>query len=116
MSIEMKTLEFDPAKGRDVYVTAHMLDFDPKAYKTKAGAAKAFHAAICKAAKSEGQNPDIEVRLMTPEESQAAGTGHNWRVIWEAGPFEWAIPVSMEMSGPWGYTEPYYSFDLCFTD
>lgn len=94
------------------------IDFDPKKYKTKASAAKAFHKALCKFCKEVyGQNTDIEVFIDTPEESQERGYGKNWRVCWESGPYEWAIGVSMQLhncSSGW-YTEPHYSFDLCFT-
>lgn len=116
MTITIETLEFDPAKGHDVLKVAHRLDYDPKSYTTKADAAKGLYAALREAAKAEGQNPDSEVTLMTPEQSEKAGTGRNWRVLWEAGPFEWAISASWQVTGPWGFTEPYYSFDLCFTD
>ena len=95
------------------------IGFDPKKYKTKAGAAKAFHKALCKFCKEVyGQNPDIEIFIDSPEESQARGYGKNWRVCWEGGPYEWSIGASMQVQnyfkGGW-YTEPYYSFDLCFT-
>ena len=95
------------------------INFDPKKYKTKAGAAKAFHKALCKFAKEVyGQNPDIEIFIDTPEESQARGYGRNWRVCWEAGPYEWAFGTSFQVVNTcagW-YTEPYYSFDVCFTE
>ena len=100
------------------------LNFDPTRYTTCANAAKAFHKAICKYARELGMNPDIEVALLNPEQSMRAGTGDNWRVIWECGPFEWAIFASevicnMRHNSKDGrdhwYTEPYYSFDLCFT-
>ena len=95
------------------------IGFDPTKYKTKAGAAKAFYKALCKFAKEVyGQNPDIEIFIDNPEESEARGYGKNWRVCWEAGPYEWAIGSSFQVenySAGW-YTEPYYSFDVCFTE
>ena len=100
------------------YLAKH---FESSKYKSKAGAAKAFHKVICKLAKDIfGHNPDIEVALMTPDRSQECGYGKQWRVMWEAGPYEWAIGVSMSNSGNcykqgW-FTEPYYSFDLGFCD
>lgn len=91
--------------------------FDPSKYKSAASAAKAFHKALCKFCKEVyGQKPDIEIFIDTPEESQERGYGKNWRVCWESGPFEWAIPASCECRASdfsW-HTEPYYSFDLCF--
>lgn len=100
--------------------------------KTPGAAEKALHAFLQKKAKELGQQPD-EVILQTPIQSDACGTGKNWRVIWEAGPFEWAINATMGESiyagevmcygappqvllmGAVKYcAEPYYSFDVCF--
>jgi len=93
------------------------LDFDPGKYKTCAGAAKALYKALCKRAKAEGMDPDVEVKIYTPKETLEWGMGYAcWRVVWEAGPFEWAIGASFAITGPWGYTEPHYSFDLCFVE
>ena len=94
------------------------LDFDAAKFKTKAGAAKALYKALCKLAKAMGQDPDIEVSLYTPEQSFARGYTTGWQVQWEAGPYQWAIGASFQVANHkagW-YTEPYYSFDLCFTD
>ncbi len=114
--IELQELVYNPKKGRDVMTSAGKLDFDPQAYKTKANAAKACFEAVKKLAAAHGQNPEIEVALHDPAKSKEMIGYECWRVIWEAGPFEWAIGASMEITGPWGYTEPYYSFDLCFTE
>jgi len=59
-----------------------------------------------------------------PSDADHGGFPH---VFFEAGPFEWAVSVSLgggmdvpgdfptELArGAWGYTEPYYSFDLVF--
>ena len=95
------------------------LDFDASKFKTKAGAAKALYKALCKLAKDMGQDSDIEVRLYTPEQSFARGYTTGWQVQWESGPYEWAIGASFQVenySGGGWYTEPYYSFDLCFTN
>jgi len=92
------------------------LDYDPRNYSTKAGAAKGLYKALAKICKAEGLNPEIEMFIHSPQECEANGYGRNWRVGWESGPYQWAIPLSMEISGSWGYTEPYYGFDLCFTD
>ena len=91
--------------------------FNPKQYKTAAGAAKALYRSVCKLAAEYGQNPAIEVTLQDPATSAEFGTGRGWRVIWEAGPYEWAIMLSMsdEMFVQRGWlAEPYYSFDLVF--
>lgn len=104
---------YDPDNYRAVIAT---IAFDPAKYKTKSGAAKAFHKALCKMCRDWGLNPDIEIFIDTPEQSEARGYGRNWRVCWESGPFEWGIHASIQMRGPWGYCEPYHSFDLCFTE
>lgn len=92
------------------------LDYDPTKYKSTAAAAKAFHKALRKLCAEWDMDPDHEVFLCTPDHSEYMGTGRNWRVVWESGPFEWAIGASFEVeNNPHWYTEPYYSFDLCFT-
>ncbi len=92
------------------------LDYDPKMYKTCAAAAKGLYKALCKRAAAEGQKPEMEVAIWTPEENFKRDGTKAWRVSWEAGPYEWAIGASVEITGPWGYTEPYYSFDLEFVE
>lgn len=90
------------------------IDYDPKQYKTKAAAAKALYKALVKAEIELGGS-ESEVIIQTPEESEAGGYGKNWRVIWESGLFEWAYASGVENHEAGWYTEPYYSFDLCFT-
>lgn len=112
--ITIDELIYDSKKGRDV---AHpiKLDYDPYSYKTVEAAAKGLGAALTKLATKMGQNAS-EVAVFDPQRSQEAGTGKGWRVIWEAGPYDWAIGASFKITGPWGYTEPYYGFDLCFVE
>lgn len=91
------------------------LNYNPKKYKTKAGAAKALYKALVPVVKSYGQKPESELHIWEPGQN-----GSSWRVSWEAGPYEWAIYASFHISnmsrdGGW-FTEPHYSFDLCFTD
>jgi len=114
--LDMKTLVYNPAKGYDVLVTAYQLNYEPGKYTTKEDAAKGLYEELRRVARLEGQSPDSEVVLESPQESEARGYGKNWRVVWEAGPFEWATNLSFSVTGPWGFTEPYYSFDLCFTE
>jgi len=90
------------------------VDFDPSKYKTKAGAAKAFHAALTKLATGPFGHAPTELALFTPAQSEEMGYGRFWHVMWEAGPWSWAINTFVE--GPWGYCEPYYSFSVQFTD
>lgn len=109
-------LVYDPKQRRDVRTVAGRIDFDPKAHATAEAAARAFHAALVPIVSASGQKPDIELSLTSPEETEQLGRGRFWSVSWEAGPFEWAIDLSFEITGPWGYTEPHYSFDLCFIE
>lgn len=93
------------------------LNFDPKKYSTKAGAAKALYKALHKLAVEMGYWAD-EVFIRTPEENKAAGYSALWHVSWESGPYEWAIYASHEIHNAvagW-YTEPYYSFNLEFAE
>lgn len=89
-----------------------LLDYNPKKYTTKGGAARGLYKALKKACKEYGQDPDIEIAIWSPEENSE----NCWRVSWESGPYQWAIGASFKITGPWGFTEPYYSFDLCFVE
>ena len=72
--------------------------------------AKRAERVLRRYAKGVGMDPDIEVGLFQERE----GT---WRVGWEAGPFEWAIPASFAIIDACGrLCEPHYSFDLTFYD
>ncbi len=117
MCIEMQELVYNHGKGRDLLQHFASLEgYVPANYLTRSGAARGLYEALRVVSRAHGQNPDVEVALQRPEVSQACGTGNNWRVIWESGPFEWAIALSFRVHGPWGFTEPYYGFDLCFTN
>jgi len=113
--MHIEELIYDPKKRCDVAHKLPFAGFNPGTYKTKEAAAKGFYEALKQFAVSYGQS-ESEVALFDPDRSEKAGTGRCWRVIWEGGPFEWAIAMSWQVRGPWGYTEPYYSFDLCFVD
>ena len=77
--------------------------------------ARATYLALRRAATESGQNPDIEVQLVEPGKEAYDGAGKGrWMVMWEAGPYSWAIDTSMEITMHLGLCEPYYSFDLCF--
>jgi len=91
------------------------IDYDPSSYKTPHAAAKGMYKALRKLCAELGMDPNHEVFLCTPDHSEYMGTGRNWRVVWESGPFEWAVGASFECeNNPYWFTEPYYSFDLCF--
>jgi hypothetical protein len=95
------------------------IDFDPSQYTTCEEAAKAFHKALIPVVAAYGQDPDIECGIYGPKEAAGREYGPVWVVWWEAGPYEWAIPASMEFmrnaKAGW-FTEPHYSFDLTFTE
>ena len=74
-------------------------------YKTPRGAAHAAYRALCKDCRLFEMDPDYEV-LIRQEDSGA------WKVSWESGPYQWSI--GRLISGPWGFAEPYFSFDLDF--
>ena len=75
-------------------------------FKTAKAAANAAYKALVKDCKLHGMDPDYEVYKREED-------GY-LRIGWESGPFEWA--VKRFVNGPWGYAEPYYSFDFCFYD
>jgi hypothetical protein len=114
---------------------------DLSKYKSAAGAAKALYTLVCEKAEATGMDPDIECRLMTPEEGVANGFGKEWRVMWEAGPYEWGVGMAGSSvfsfpewetryvgaydgkgdpdvvgigDGKGWYLEPYYGFDVGF--
>lgn len=97
------------------------IDYDPVNYDTPEKAAKAFYEALKPAVIAYGQNPDSELAIWSPEKSRERGWGNNWTVLWEAGPYYWGVNVSLgglwnsDVSPGW-YTEPNYSFDVCFVE
>jgi hypothetical protein len=89
------------------------LNWEPAKYKTKAAAAKALHKDLQRLCKLTGGNPDEEVWIKSPEESEQHGyVGKAWHVCWESGPYDWGICVFA--SGDWGHCETYWGFDLAF--
>lgn len=96
------------------------LDFDPKAYHSPKDAATALHGALVLLMQNHypDQKPEIECSLWTPAEAAERGYDPQYMVSWEAGPSDWGIMLSERchnMPGSW-FTEPHYSFDLCFVD
>lgn len=93
------------------------LDFDPNAYDTCEAAATALHAALERICRDQySQNPEIELFLHSPEQSQEHIGVKRWHVSWEAGPWEWAIRLSFAMQSEKWWVEPYWSFSLTFED
>ena len=70
------------------------------------------------------EEPQKQVVLFSPEESRQRGYGACWRVMWEEGPWEWAVYLTLgeKVSGidvdlweaPKFLAEPYHSFDIGF--
>ena len=92
-------------------------------YNSPGAAAKAVYKRLCEEVKASGMNPDMEVGLLTPEESERFCGDRAWRVTFEAGDHEWAIAASLGSprhgvvcySGKGKvWAEPYYSLDLGF--
>jgi len=85
-------------------------------------------------ARSWGQDPDKECIYLTPRHPLALERGPFYRVMWEAGPYEWGSYLSLggvtfkQFDGSWDsddpelvignpsnwYLEPYFNFDVGF--
>lgn len=92
---------------------SHLDQVDFAGYTTAAGAAKAAHKALRKDCVEWGQDPDFEVFIYSPEQSKERGYTQGWQVVWECGPDNWGIRF---ISGPWGFCETYWGFDLTFCE
>ena len=117
MSVELKTPIYQPSVGRDVNTVFATLDFNPDQHDTPEKAAKAFYEVLNKFAIAAGYC-ETSVSLWNPQEASERGYVRNWMVSWKDGPFEWGIYASGVVASRihgW-FTEPYYSFDLCFTE
>jgi hypothetical protein len=83
--------------------------------KTAEKMAYATYRVLKDACVESGQDPKWEVSIKKPGEPRHYSDTTCWCVCWEAGPYQWAIPVSMDIvTGCGKLAEPYYSFDLCF--
>tara|TARA_R100001086_G_C11729599_1_gene229304 strand:- start:298 stop:657 length:360 start_codon:yes stop_codon:yes gene_type:complete len=93
------------------------LKVDLSKYQHSGPATKALHKALRKLAQDLGQDPD-EVMLVRPEDNELIAHEYisGWGICWEGGPYEWAVNIKDSnghfISGPWGYAEPGYSFNL----
>lgn len=69
--------------------------------------AENLYAELRRLARDFGMNPDIETFIRKKP--------NDYRVSWEAGPYQWAIGASSVLPLPANGKpiEPYYSFDLC---
>jgi hypothetical protein len=66
-------------------------------------------------ARETGMDPDIECAFHEPHQQGHIPAANGWTVVFEAGPHDWAVDVSMALISCTGVTvEPYYGFDLTF--
>ena len=85
--------------------------------KTCEAAALNTYEVCCKAAEAWGMKPDIEVAIRKPGEPRHFPDPSCWMVCFEAGPYEWAVSASLSTDTKGKVlAEPYYSFDLCFSE
>jgi hypothetical protein len=91
------------------------LDYDAASYPSARSAARGLYNVLKKLAVETGQK-ETEVFIQSPAENARTCYGKNWRVCWEAGPYEWGVEIAGQVRGEWGYTEPYHSFDLIFVE
>ena len=84
-------------------------------------AANAAYLALVMDCADAGEDPNHEVQIYSPEESQKRGYTDGWHLVWECGPPNWAVHRSMAIvtSGiipPWGFCETQWGFDLIFVE
>lgn len=79
-------------------------------------AALAVHTLCIAKAKAEGMKPEIEVAIHSPGQERHHSHTNCWGVCFEAGPYDWAVDASINVSRAKVWAEPYYGFDLSFYD
>jgi len=85
--------------------------------KTCEAAALNVYYVCCKAAEAWGMDPSIEVGIKKPGQPRHHPDIDCWCVAFEAGPYEWAVAASLSTDTKGKVlAEPYYSFDLCFSE
>lgn len=62
--------------------------------ETAEEAAEEFVAYLHAYAETIGQDGELEVSLLEPGHSGHVASEHGWTVVWEAGPFEWALSLA----------------------
>lgn len=84
---------------------------------TPRDAARRVYKVCVQAAKAWGMKPDIEVAIRKPGEPRHHSSTGCWSVVFEAGPYQWAVAASLNVDTKGKVlAEPYYSFDLCFSE
>ena len=87
----------------------------PMAERKAEAMARAAYETLRTLATEMDMNPDSEVHLRAPGEPRHFDAENSWCVVWEAGPYQWAIGASLAITmGAQKLCAPYYSFDLCF--
>lgn len=108
--LTLRTLAYNEKAGRDMTTEVGQIDFDPQKYTDKQEAAKAFHSALQQFARENGYNPDYVI--MDPDYHDGQGPC----VCWEEGPYQWGQYMTEHLHANGWYTEPFYSFDVTFTE
>ena len=99
----------------------HIKGIEWHTFESAEEAANAAYLALILDCLDYGQDPNYEVQIYSPEESQVRGYTSGWQVVWECGPENWGVSQSMAsvMSGmipPWGFCETQWGFDLIFVE
>ena len=125
----LRTQPFCPKVN--VKKVAHIPKLDLSKYDLLTAKDELF-AYVSAKATSWGMDPSTECALLSPGESAELGYGRQWRVMWESGPYEWGVHLSLggvtfqPLDGPWDastpevimgdpsdwYLEPYHGFDV----
>lgn len=108
--LSLKTLQYDSDLGRDTTKEIGQINFDPANYRDKQKAAEAFHVALQDFARENGYDPKNVI--LNPDYYD----GHGPCVCWEEGPYQWGQYMTEYLHAHGWYTEPFYSFDVCFTE
>lgn len=104
--------------GRDMVAWANTIDTSGIPLNMEDAVVKAAAVMILRC-ESDEMDPGWEILTFPPEQTTHEGSGF-WRLCWESGPFEWAcgndvLPERLRRGNGW-YTEPHFSFDLCYTE
>lgn len=99
----------------------HIDEIDWHNLESVEDAANELYNAIVMDYLEAGEDPSGEVQIYSPEESQVRGYTSGWQVVWECGPMNWGMSMSLQiLSGgiipPWGFCETQWGFDLTFVE
>ncbi len=77
--------------------------------------ARAVYGVVREFATEIGMDADIETAFKEPGEQVHIPSADGWTVVFEAGPYDWAIAASFAVLEIAGVScEPYHGFDLTF--